>query len=112
MAPVLERLGLLTEADGPAFACYCMAYSRWVQAEKAIAEHNAERAPDSEVPPSCFVTPKGYIQQIPAVGIANQAIKEIRAWCAEFGMTPSARSRMSVTGDDSDDDMEDLLSGR
>jgi P27 family predicted phage terminase small subunit len=110
MSVVLEKLGLLTVVDGAAFACYCAAYSRWVQAEQEIQAWNSKSPPPLMT--YCFETPNGFMQQIPVVGIANQAMKEIRALCAEFGMTPSARSRMTITPDDEDDDMEQLLKGR
>ena len=34
LAPQMEQLGILTEADRTAFASYCQAYSRWKEAEE------------------------------------------------------------------------------
>jgi phage terminase small subunit len=42
-------------------------------------------------------TPKsGYPIPNPYVGIANTALEQMRRWAVEFGMTPSARSRIHV----------------
>lgn len=36
----------------------------------------------------------------PALGAQMKAQAAIRAWCAEFGLTPSAEMRLGKTGDD------------
>ncbi len=36
----------------------------------------------------------------PALGIANEALKEMRAYAAELGLTPSSRARVVVPKDD------------
>ncbi|MBY6275390.1 phage terminase small subunit P27 family [Symbiobacterium thermophilum] len=97
VAPMLHRLGLLTEADGMALALYCDAYSTYRRAREALKDGLT------------FTTPNGYVQQKPEVSIANNAMKQIRAFCAEFGMTPSSRGRITVPGLDDDDDWEGLL---
>jgi P27 family predicted phage terminase small subunit len=89
VAPELERLGLLTKVDSTALAAYCAAYARWRAAEEAIATNGLT-----------FETAGGYAAQRPEVGIANKAMADIRAFCKEFGLTPSARGRMSVPGED------------
>ena len=100
VAPELERMGLLTKVDTSALAAYCAAYARWRAAEEAIAEHGLT-----------FVTSSGYAAQRPEVGIANKAMADIRAFCKEFGLTPSARGRMSVPGaDEPTDPLEKMLS--
>jgi len=101
MSKRLDSLGMLTEVDGSAFAGYCQSYARWKQAEEFVTKHG-------------FVikTPSGYLQQIPHVAIAQTYLKCMQKFCEEFGMTPSARSRLS--GEDNsgeDDSMEGLLSG-
>ena len=59
-----------------------------------------------------FETDKGYQQQTPWVGIANTNQKLMLQAASEFGLTPSSRSRIVVSHDDSDEDeMEELLGG-
>ena len=88
VAPELELLGLLTKVDTSALAAYCMAWARWKLAEQALADGKG----------LTFVTEGGYSAQRPEIGIANKAMADIRAFCKEFGLTPSARGRMSVPG--------------
>lgn len=102
MAKVLERLGLLTEMDMAAFAGYCQAYARWKEAEEFLTQHG-----------SMVRTPNGYLQQVPQVSIAQTNMKIMLKFCEQFGLTPSARSRI-VGGEgasDPADEMELLLGG-
>jgi|GEM_PF-3450553 P27 family predicted phage terminase small subunit len=46
---------------------------------------------------SILKTSSGYIQQIPQVSIAQQNLKQMRNFCSELGLTPSARSRLNIT---------------
>jgi P27 family predicted phage terminase small subunit len=51
-----------------------------------------------------------YVAQWPEVAIAKQSLDQVRAFCSEFGMSPSSRSRMSLPGDKEEDKaFEDLL---
>ena len=99
----LSEMGVLTEIDMAAFAAYCQSYARWKEAQEHI---------DSEG--SIFETDKGYQQQTPWVGIANTNQKLMMQAASEFGLTPSARSRImaaSGVGKDDEDEMESLLGG-
>lgn len=95
LAPELERLGLLTSADGNAFGVYCQACSEWEAADLAIQRHGLT----VETKMGTFARPE--------VRIRDTAAKRMRAFSAEFGLTPSARSRISVNpvGADADDDI-------
>jgi phage terminase small subunit len=53
-----------------------------------------------------------YSQQHAEVGIANQCLKQIRAFCAEFGLTPSARARMELPDNATQSDFEQRLKKR
>ena len=99
----LNQMGVLTEIDRSAFAAYCQSYARWKEAQQHIDEEG-----------STFETEKGYQQQTPWVGIANTNQKLMLQAASEFGLTPSARSRiMAASGavKDDVDEMEALLGG-
>lgn len=96
MCKLLEPLGLLSEIDGAALGIYCQAFSRLVLAEKEIAAHGIVHLEDLK------------LRTRPEVLIAEKAMKTLRAVAAEFGMTPSSRSRIQVLLNDEDDD-EDLI---
>lgn len=93
VAEELYRIGLLSGIDRAALAAYCQAYGRWVQAERAIAEM-AKRDP---LTGGLLVkTTNGNAIQNPLVGTANKAMSDMVRFAAEFGMTPSARSRIEA----------------
>lgn len=100
MTKTLEAIGVLTQVDATAFAGYCQAYARWKEAEEFLSKHG-----------TIFKTPSGYIQQVPQVSIAQTYLKIMKDFCSEFGLTPAARSRISVSTTEgaSDDPMEEML---
>lgn len=89
----LSRLELLKPIDGPALATYCLTWARLVEAQDYISRNGI-----------LLETERGPIKH-PAVLILESASKELRAWAAEFGLTPSAESRLGATkSPDGDDD--------
>lgn len=91
---VLYAVGLMTELDRAALAAYCAAYGRWAQAERAI---NRMAAKDELNFALMIKTTGGNAIQNPLVGIANKAKSDMVRYATEFGMTPSARSRVDAT---------------
>lgn len=96
LAPMIYDKGMLTKADLAAFGAYCAAYSMWYNAEKDLKAKLSENGGSLT-----FETEKGYQQQIPEVGIVNQARLNLVKLAREFGLTPSARAGISMT--DSED---------
>lgn len=95
----LFEAGLFTKIDRPALAAYCQAYGRWVEAEAHLEDEDFVQ-----------VTDKGYQYQTPWLSIANQAMKQMHNFLAEFGMTPAARSRVNATPPKEEaDELEQLL---
>lgn len=92
----LYDLGLLTTLDRAALAMYCSAYGTYAHAQKKIDELG-----------DIYKTPKGAVVQNPYLGIRNRAIDQTLRLMVEFGMTPSARSRMSI-GKESDSGMDEV----
>ncbi|ABN75759.1 phage terminase small subunit P27 family [Cereibacter sphaeroides] len=89
----LYALGILSNVDRAALAAYCQAYGRWVQAEEALSRM-AER--DQVTRGLMIKTSNGNAIQNPLVGSANTAMRDMVKFAAEFGMTPSARSRVKA----------------
>jgi P27 family predicted phage terminase small subunit len=73
--------GLLSPMDGPALACYCLAWQELHEADATIAAEGL----------TCQ-SEKGATYQHPAVGIRHKAIELIAKIGAKFGMTPSDRA--------------------
>lgn len=91
----LHALGILSEIDRAALAAYCQAYGRWVQAETAL-DVMAHR--DTVTHGLMIRTQGGNAIQNPLVGTANKAMTDMMRYAAEFGMTPSARTRIRAEG--------------
>ncbi len=90
LVPQLETMGVLTRIDENALARYCQIWSEWRQCTDFIKKRGYEypmRDEKGEV--KCLV-------QFPRVGARNKLAQELARLEAEFGMTPSARSRIQV----------------
>ncbi len=91
------NLGILTNLDRGALAAYCQAYGRWVSAETALARM-AEK--DAVTHGLIIRTKAGNAIQNPLVGAANKAMADMVRYAAEFGLTPSSRTRVAAPDDD------------
>lgn len=89
----LYEAGLLANIDRAALAAYCQAYGIWAQATRAIAEMAKH---DKASGGLMITTTNGNAIQNPLVGIANKAATDMVRYATEFGMTPSARSRIQA----------------
>lgn len=83
IAPILARHGLLTELDTDALIAYCEAWTRWREATQKIRQFGM-----------VIKSPVGFPMPSPYLSIANKAMQTMRLLMTEFGMTPSARSRV------------------
>ena len=85
LVPILERMRVLTEADGIALASLCQQYAMLQQAQAKLHKTGL-----------LLKTRSGYIQQSPLVGIITAAVDQVNKLCREFGLTPAARTRLTV----------------
>jgi len=93
---VIERLyecGLMTDIDRAALAAYCNAYATWLSAVRTLRDM-AQRDPQGRG--LMIRTTNGNVIQNPLVGTIRCAQADVVRYAAEFGMTPSARSRIDV----------------
>jgi len=86
LVPYLVASRLFTHFDRGQFAAYCQTWARWRAAE----------------------TQKGT--KVP-VSRALEYVRELRQQAREFGLTPSARARLVLPAEMSNDEMGDLISG-
>lgn len=96
----LHPLGLITTIDQDALAMYCVIFVRWMKAEKMVREKG-----------EIIKTAAGNIIQNPYLSIANRALEQLNKLGAEFGMTPSSRSRVKADLSDPDEELEQMLFG-
>ena len=100
---ILQEMQLLTHADRAALAAYCVAYGRWVEAEKQVQKYGTiVKSPN-----------KGFPMKSPYLTVAEQSMEAMRKMMVEFGLTPSSRSRIKVSDQGGHDAFEAFLqSGR
>jgi P27 family predicted phage terminase small subunit len=84
----LHKSGVLTTMDRAALAAYASAYARWSEAEEKV---NASGM--------VLKTAMGNLVQNPYLSIANRAMLDMTRIAAEFGMTPTSRTRVKVEGE-------------
>ena len=85
MAGLLHPQGLLTVADYDALARYCEVYARWAEAQKELSTHGL-----------LVKAQNGFPVQSPYIAISNKCVELLNKIGAEFGLTPSTRTRISV----------------
>ena len=102
MSIKLERIGMLTSVDGAAFAGYCQSYAKWKKAEEFIKKFGfTYKIPKKDKEGSVVSI---FIAAFPEVAIARSSLEHVRQFCAEFGLTPSSRGRMSLPSNKEEDD--------
>ena len=85
LAPILSRMGVLTEADGIALANLCQQYAMLQQAQAKLQKTGL-----------LMKTKSGYVQPSPLVSIVAGCLEQVNKLCREFGMTPASRTRIQV----------------
>jgi P27 family predicted phage terminase small subunit len=96
----LYPAGLLTTIDVDALAFYCILWGRWKKAERIVREKG-----------EVIKTVNGNIIQNPYLSIANRALAQMAKIGAEFGMTPSSRTRIATKPPEQESDLEQKLFG-
>jgi P27 family predicted phage terminase small subunit len=110
LVPIVERMGILTEAEGGALMLYCECYSKWMRARADIAKRGllieCTRVIESKRKET--IQTFGKVIANPAVNIEIQMSRLMKEILIEFGLTPSARSRIK-TGEVRGDRLSDFL---
>lgn len=91
---VLDRMGVLTEADALAVELLCEARSDWLSARDQIAAGGGET----------YTTDGGLIKAHPAVAMRNDAARRLQSMLVEFGLSPASRSKVSAKEPDAKED--------
>jgi P27 family predicted phage terminase small subunit len=90
LTPLLSAMGVLTRIDRNALARYCQLWARWKKAELFIQKHgDTYPIKDESGKIKC-------LQQFPQVAIAHKLAALLTRLEQEFGLTPSARSRITL----------------
>lgn len=100
VAGPLHRCGLLTEIDALALAMLCEAFAQYIKAKETV-----------DTDGMLLTGATGNLYQHPAVSLMKGARVEILKWAREFGMTPSARSRITLDAPGEEESLADFLFG-
>jgi P27 family predicted phage terminase small subunit len=95
----LGPMRIATSADRDALAAYCEAVSMHRRATRLLAK--------SEI---LIKGQKGNVVRNPAVQMQRDAAQTMKAFAAEFGLTPRARAEFKTAEHGGDDDIQALLS--
>jgi P27 family predicted phage terminase small subunit len=87
----LKVLGLISKIDRAAICGYCSSWAEVVYCETKITEKN-NSDPKGQAG-FIGVTPNGYEQMSVWVQVRNRAYDRMMRFAAEFGMSPSSRSK-------------------
>lgn len=106
LTPLLLPTGVLSKLDGNALARYVQLWARWKKAELFI-QKNGDVYPikDEAGKIKC-------LQQFPQVAIAHKLAALLGRLEQEFGLTPSARSRIALPPGTVAPPANDLINGR
>jgi P27 family predicted phage terminase small subunit len=90
----LDTLGLITVVDGKALAMYCDAYADWEVAQRECVKSGMWY----EEP---IVSKDGMVvgykhKQAPWFNVKCMAMKMMKAYLIEFGLTPASRSKLKI----------------
>lgn len=88
--PLLVKAKMLTESDLPAFQAYCMNIDLLIESRLDIQSNGMQ-----------VMGHRGWVRN-PAIAAFGQASTAIRGFVSEFGLSPSARSRIRIPKDDQD----------
>jgi len=117
----LERLGLLTEIDDVAYALLCAEIDQFIVSDEFIQQKGiyfavrGKQPADKEGNPlldgdgKTIPAPIVNLIPFPQVAMRNRALQNIKSLLAEFGMTPAARSRISLTAEGEEDELAEIL---
>ena len=105
----LHKAGLLTYVDGPSFANLCLIRAQLKQACEELADSSTEEekkanSKTKEKRPAklthAYTNKAGETNEVakPQIAIINKCLELLKAYSAEFGMTPASRSRIPKSG--------------
>ena len=102
MAPELVRTGVLARAEHATLAGYCLAWAQVQEAKKEVERLGLVIVVEVEDKDGNFhVT---GVRKNPACTILDAALKQLRAFGAELGLSPASRSKVGALHDPDDED--------
>jgi P27 family predicted phage terminase small subunit len=107
IVPQLLEMKVLTEVDGLALAAYCRAHALVEQAAKEIEKNGMTFTEVFEGKNGEPIV--GSIKANPACSIYLNAMKTMKSFLIEFGLTPASRRNIKIEKKDDGDLMEKFM---
>jgi len=107
LAPKLEKLGVLCETDGPAFALCAVHYAIAVEAAKVLKDQGVIVA-DPEHPAG----EKPAVRKHPLLSVLRDHSAAFRAYSSLFGLSPADRGRLNISVEEDSNSLEYLWLSR
>jgi P27 family predicted phage terminase small subunit len=105
LAPMLGDMKVLTEADKHALALLCDVYAEYIALRRVIQNRG-------RVYTTTTAQGDTMIRPRPEVAMISDAWRRIHRMMVEFGMTPSARSKVTRLPEEEKDPFADYLKGK
>lgn len=99
---LVERMGVLTGADGLALEGLCESYAELLAARAALKAHGTLSYETTSA------TGGMMVRAYPEVAMVADADRRFRMWLSAFGLSPSDRSRVSAGEPDTKNPFADL----
>lgn len=103
LSVILDRMGVLTEADPIGLEGAVEAYADYLDARATLKALDTPEKKGKK-PIGRYIKGRGGWKPHPAMVELRDADRRLRAWLQEFGLTPSARTRLDVDPDARDED--------
>lgn len=107
LSVLLDRMGVLTEADGAALERLCDVYAEILECRELIATQGRTYSSIRGIGDENSPIEQVLMKANPAVAMLADADRRFKSYLVEFGLTPAARSKVQAKQDD--DDKKDPL---
>lgn len=98
LKPILEKTGVLTEADSTELTMLCQTWGKYREAFEQLQGE-----------PFVVTSDKGAPYQNPLVGVCNAYRDAVQKMLIQFGMTPVARSSVDVKREDKNNPLAEFI---
>jgi P27 family predicted phage terminase small subunit len=104
---LLDRMGVLTEADGLALERLCDCHAEILECRELIAKHGRTYESIRWIGGDESPIEQVLVKANPAVAMLADADRRFKSYLVEFGLTPAARSKVQIK-DDGDEQKDPL----
>jgi len=100
LSVLIDRMGILTEADGAALERLCDCYAEILECRELIAKQGRTYSSIRGIGGEDSEIEQVLMKANPAVAMLADADRRFKSYLVEFGLTPAARSKVHAKPDD------------